>query len=130
LGKQAKTYTEQTTKLSHDIQDLFADRERVFDMLDADVLGAKDHSDNIKAEGVAGHLVAGDPNLCGTDELPLLSPAYACQRAAEFQRFAGLHLYECHQPLPPICNSASRDQVYVAVTVAEALLRYLPTVSM
>ena len=97
-------------------------------MLNTDMLRKKDHSNYIKSIGVARQLVTGNPHLCGTDELPFLTPAYAGQRASEFQRFACLHLYECHHPLPPVSRSASRHQVDIAVAATEPLLRYLPPV--
>jgi hypothetical protein len=96
-------------------------------MLDAHVLGTKDHSDNVEAEGIAGHLVAGNPNLRGTDELSLFAPPYLRDWAAEIERFPGLYLYECYCALRAICRTASGNQIDVAMTVPEALLRYLPS---
>lgn len=98
-------------------------------MLNPNVLRAKDHSNNVEAEGVAWHLVAGNPDLCGTDELSLFAPAYLRHRAAEIKRLTGLYLDECYQTIHTVSCAASRHQVYVAVAVPEALLGYLPAVS-
>jgi hypothetical protein len=99
-------------------------------MLNPYVLRKKDHPNYIKPIGVARSLVSRDPHFRGTDELSFFPPTYACKRPTEFQRFTGLYLHERYHPLAPVSRSASRNEVYVAVTVSEALRRDLPAVNM
>jgi len=96
-------------------------------VLDAHVLGTKDHPNDVEPKGVTGTLKARHPDFRGAAELALFPPAHSRYRTAESVVRAGLHFDECDGSLNPTTSFACRDEVDVAVAILESPLRYLPT---
>jgi hypothetical protein len=100
--------------------------ERVFDVLDSDVISTKNDPDHVESKGVAGLLKARHPDLCGTAQLALLAPIDGADWATEIGGGAGFHFYECHRA--GVALGLRRHEVDVAVAVPESALGDLPPV--
>jgi hypothetical protein len=106
----------------------FRKKKGILYVLDADVLGTKDHSNDVKPKGVTGTLKARHPDFRRAAELPLLAPAHGRNGPSERMSCPRLHLDERYCPARSFALSSGRNQIDIAVAVLEPALCDLPTV--
>ena len=99
-------------------------------MLDADVLGTKDHPNDVKPKGVTGTLKARHPDFRRAAELALLTPAHGRDGPSKGMSCPRLHLDERYCSARSLALSPGRDQIDIAVAVLESALGDLPTMDM
>ncbi len=98
-------------------------------MLDADILISKNDPDHIEPEGVSRPLKARHPDLCGSAQLPLLSPVHSSDRPAKSVRLPRLHFDE-RDRATRVLLLTSRNEIDVAMPVAESMLGDVPTMNL
>jgi hypothetical protein len=103
-------------------------KKGVLHVLDADVLGTKDHPNDVKTKGVTGTLKARHPDFRRAAELALLAPAHGGNRTAEGMSCASLNLDERYRSARPSSLASGRNQIDIAVPILEPALGDLPTV--
>ena len=104
------------------------DREGVFDVLYLHPVAADDHTDHIEATNVIAPPVPSGPHFCRPNQLTLLSPVHRTYGPAECCVRPGLYLDEYDHATRTAFIPTDDNEVYIAVTVAEAPPSNLPAV--
>lgn len=91
-------------------------------VLDAHRVTLHQYTDHIEAVRLVRAAVSIDPDRRRTRQLPLLAPVYRLHRIAELRTTSCFHFDERHQAV------SLRNQIDIAVTVAEPSLQHTPPV--